>query len=299
MLLSLLLLTFSISAYSGEIHLKNGDRITGRGIKENDFGVDIDTTAAGILHIKREFIDKIISDKKEGGYGETKSSSETKPNKAQLWKGEFSLGIDKSGGNTNKSQVNIGASLVRKTDSDEFTAQGSLYYGSSDKKMDTQKWRASLRYGRSFENKAWYRFVKMEGDHDRFDDINYRLVPSVGIGYWFSDEEDFKSLIECGIGHEHTNYRSDGGDKNQAVLIPRAFLDKKLIGNLRISENLILYPSLSYGGQYRLYSETSLINPINEKLALRFTLIEEYNSNPLSGVDKNDYRVITALDYSF
>ncbi|MDD3296512.1 MAG: DUF481 domain-containing protein [Candidatus Omnitrophica bacterium] len=296
----LLLSTFSVSAYTGEIHLKNGDRISGKIIREDASIAVIDTNAAGRLHIEKKFIEKIEPDKKKEVASKNEAKGEEgKSEKACLWEGKFSLGADESGGNTKTSQLNVSGSLNRKTDSDEFTASGSAYYGSSNKKMDTQEWRALLRYAVSFKNKSWYRFVKIEGDHDRFNDIGYRLVPSLGAGYWFSDQEDFKALLECGLGYEHTSYRSGGGDKSQTVLIPRIFLDKKLIGNLRVSENLKLYPSLSYGGQYRLYSETSLINPINEKLALRFTLIEEYDSNPLSGVKKNDYRVITALDYSF
>ncbi|MBU0504007.1 MAG: DUF481 domain-containing protein, partial [Candidatus Omnitrophica bacterium] len=88
-------------------------------------------------------------------------------------------------------------------------------------------------------------------------------------------------------------------DSNEAVLIPRAFFEKKLFGKSRISQDIIFYPSLTESGEYRFYSETTFINPINEKLSLRFSFIDDYNSKSTKDTKKNDARLISSLSYSF
>ena len=62
--------------------------------------------------------------------------------------------------------------------------------------MDTQNWYGMLRYAFSFWERRWYNFYRLEADHDRFANIDYRIVPSCGIGYWFSDKEDYKAMAE-------------------------------------------------------------------------------------------------------
>ena len=66
-----------------------------------------------------------------------------------------------------------------------------------------------------------------------------------------------------------------------------------------MAQDLTLYPSLGDTGEYRLHSETSLINPIDDRLSLRLSLIEDYNSNPAQDTKKNDMQIISALTYSF
>ena len=166
--------------------------------------------------------------------------------------------------------------------------------------MDYQKWYGMSRYAFSFGgNKNWYNFYKLEFDHDRFANIDYRAIPSAGVGYWFSDTDDWKAMVECGLGLEHTKFRDDTKDSNDAILIPRGFLQRKILDHALISQEVILYPSLKNTGEYRKHSESALINPVNDKISLRFSLIDDYDSTPAAGVKKNDWRLISSLAYSF
>ena len=100
------------------------------------------------------------------------------------------MGYNKSSGNTQNSQLSMSLYANRKTDHDEFTIKGNSLYSSSNNNMDAQKWFASMRYAFSFRERKWYNFYKLESDHDKFANVDYRIVPSAGIGYWFSDRPD-------------------------------------------------------------------------------------------------------------
>ena len=151
------------------------------------------------------------------------------------WKKEISVGYSKSTGNTQNKQLSASLSANRKTSYNEIALKGESLYTSSNNNMDTQKWYLMGRYAFSFWNKKWYNFYKLESDHDKFANINYRITPSTGVGYWFSDSEVWKAMVEVGVGSQHTNFRDSTKSTTDAVLVPRSFFEREFSRGFRIS----------------------------------------------------------------
>jgi len=277
--------------YAGTIYLKNGDRISGKVVRESRDNIAIESEAMGLISINRGFIKRVITD-------ELTQESVVKE-KGKLWKKELSVGYNKSSGNTKNSALSMRLYANRKTELDEFTLKADTFYSSTNRKMDAQKWYGSVRYAFSFWGRKWYNFYKFESDHDRFANVDYRLVPSTGIGYWFSDREDWKAMAETGIGFEHTNFRNETKDNNEAILMPRVFFEKELFGASKLSQDTTLYSTFDDFGDYRLHSEAAFTNPISDNLSLRLSLIDDYNSNSAKETKKNDLRFTSSLVYSF
>jgi putative salt-induced outer membrane protein len=216
------------------------------------------------------------------------------------WKGDISLGYSRSDGNTENSELSIEGSAIKEMVGSVFSLKGNIYYSSTNNKMDAQNWSGLTRYAFDLDEEAlWFGTYQLEVNHDRFADVDYRIIPSVGIGYWLSQTEDLKSFLEASLGYEFTEYRSNTPDGKETILILHGFADKGLFEQSRISEDIYLYPSLSYGGDYRLKSETAFTNPISENLALKVSFVVDYDSDPPSGTKKTDTRLITSLKYSF
>ena len=276
--------------FAGEIYLKNGDRISGKIIQKTETETIIETQAMGKIVIKNSFIQKEKEVKTEA----------KKDNNGKKWEKKITIGYSQTNGNTQASQGSSELLVKRKTGQNEWTGALKAFISTSNEKMDAKKFYGMGRYAFSYgDDLKWYNFYKFESEQDQFANIDYRLIPSVGIGYWFSDEEAWKLMFEGAIGFEHTNYRDETKSDNGAILIPRGFLQKKLIGNLKISEDITIYPSLSEGGEYRLHSETALVNPINDQVSWKVSFISDYNSNPSGNTKKNDSRLISSLDYLF
>lgn len=290
---------FCLPLYAGpaegqvEIYLNNGDRISGRVIAEDGQKVKLESAVIGNITVPRQEIKEVVYAKPASA-----AAIEDAAKPAQ-WARSIAVGYDKSNGNTKSSDFSVRLLVNRKTDAGEFAMKSDVYYSSSNNKMDTQKWAGMLRYAYRFRDRAWYSFYKVENDHDRFANIEYRVIPSTGLGYWFFDTSGFKALAEFGVGFEHTNFRQEENDQNETVLIPRVFLEKALFYRSRISQDITVYPSLTDSGEYRLHSETSFINPINDKLSLCFSFIDDYYSNPTQVTEKNDSRFISSLKCSF
>ncbi len=281
--------------YADEVYLKNDDRISGKIISENKEKIVIDTEAVGRLSIQKEFIKEIRSDERVI----SKVKVEKEKSQSKLWKRKFTLGYNESRGNTKKSELSSEFSADRKTENNEINIKANTFYSSSEKKMDSQKYYLLGRYAFSFGKRKWYNFYKTELDHDRFANINYRIIPSTGVGYWFSDTEDLKAMVEGAVGFEHTDYRDQTPDRDEAVLIPRAFFDKEVFSKSRISQDITFYSFPDDISEYRLRSETIFKSPLKDNLSLRFSLIDEYNSDPPADVQKNDIRFISGLELSF
>ncbi|MDE2009226.1 MAG: DUF481 domain-containing protein [Candidatus Omnitrophica bacterium] len=167
--------------------------------------------------------------------------------------------------------------------------------------MNGKKFYGLLRYAYSFgPNLKWYNFYKLEGSQDYFADIYWRLNPAVGVGYWFSDTPDWKANAELGNGWQYTAYRLEtNNDSGQPVLVPRFFIDKRLIANLHLTEDFTCYPSLENFSNYRFRSETDLVNQITLRWALKIGYTDDFNSTPPPGFKKNDYIWLAALVYHF
>lgn len=285
---------FQINAQAEEIYLKNGDRLTAEAIiKEDEGNITIKTEAMGEITIRRDFVKRISGVKEE--VPEAKKTTEV------IWQRELSLGYNKSSGNTKTNQLSLSLFVNRKIEQvNEFTLKGDTYYSSSNEKMDTQKWSGMIRYAYSFgENKRWYKFYKFETDHDRFANIDYRIIPVVGIGHWFYDLPEIKLMAELGMGLEHTVYRDQTEDSDEIILTPRAFLEREIFDNSKLSQNILLYPNVEDFSIYRIRSETTLATSLNQKLTWHLSLIDDYNSNPFGSAKSNDLRLISSLAYSF
>ena len=110
---------------------------------------------------------------------------------------------------------------------------------------------------------------------------------------------DTGGLVEGAVGYEHTNFRGSTKSSNEAVLVPRMFLETRLWGDSSLLEDFVLYPSLTDTGEYRFHSETKFTDPITDKMSWSASFIDDYDSDPAGGTKSNDYRLITAIDYAF
>ncbi len=300
LILAAIFLTSS-QLHAKEIFLKNGDKVTGEIVKETKKKIIVQTQAFGKVSVDKEFVDYGLTDDVEAIVEDIFLETEKVPqDEKSKWSRKISLGYSQASGNTEASQFSGKFDISRKLDHAEWSGKLHSYISSANEKMDAKKFNGMLRYAFSFgQEYKWYNFYKFEGNQDRFANVNYRLIPSAGVGYWFSDEEEWKAMIEGALGFEHTNYRDGTENENQVVFVPRAFFEKVLFDDLKVSQDITMYPSLEEFEQFRLHSETSLINPLSEHIEWRLSFIDDYNSKPSGSAEKNDFRLISSIDYAF
>ena len=286
------------NVFADEVYLKNKDKISGEIIEEDEDSVSVKTEAMGVISIRKDFVDSITSPDRAA----KKDEEEEKTQKPEIsWQREISAGYNTSRGNTRNEQFSLNAFVNRnRKHVDEWTFKGNMYYFEAEKKMDSQKWYGMGRYAFSFgPRKAWYNFYRLEADHDRFAEVYYRAIPASGVGYWFFDLPETKLLAEVGLGLEYTDYYGDKKNTSNLVAVPRLFYEQELFKRAKFTQDIYVYPALTDSGAYRVHSESAFTLSINDKLGLRLSLIDDYNSDPPEDTKKNDMALMSSLVYSF
>lgn len=285
--------------FSDEIYLKNRDRISGTVIEDTDESILLKTQALGDVLIKKSAIRKIVR------RAEIKPPSKTPimdtASRIPVWKREAALGLGATMGNVQQESLSAAASIqMERKLLDELNISGRFYYSSNKKKMDNQKWNSNVRYALYYgRNKMWYHLYKFQIEHDRFLNVDYRLIPSAGIGRYFIRNGTTKLGMECAFGFEYTDYRQDPDINEKAIFIPRAYYEQKIFDRITVSENLFLYPTLEDIMDYRIVSESVVNCLFTEKISLRFSILDEYASKPPEATKKNDLIFLSSLVYSF
>lgn len=292
-------LLWTTSAWAIEIYLKNGDKTAGYIMEDNGTSILVQTIAEGEVRIDKSFIDLKKTYPKQHGPCQVRKVTVIPP--AVVWKKDMAVGYTQSGGDTQKKLWNFDTMIDRKSPINEESMKLDSLYSSTDGKMDGRKFYGNLRYASNFgSNLKWHTYYGMEGNQDYFEDIYYRLNPTAGAGYWFSNTNNLKIDTELGLGYQYTDYRLDtspnGGDP---VLVPRFCLDKRIIGTLHLTEEWEDYPSVEYSADFRIRSETDLINQINPQWSYKISYVNDFNSVPAVGFKKDDYTWVTSLVYHY
>ena len=275
------------------ISFVNGDRLTGSVVSENPSRILFQSEVLGEISVDRKQVDSVSTDLPplilEDEEGMVK------------WTREFAGSFSRSRGNTAKSELSGELFLNRnRVKRNEHTFKWKSYYSENNRKMNARRHYGLARAAYSFgKEKRFYEFNKIEADQDRFANIDYRLIPAVGIGLWLFDKESLKALFEIAGGFSHTKFREGTDSETEMVLVPRFFGETSLYDKFTLSEEFIAYPSVTEYPNYRWKSETLLEMPLLDSLSARLGLIDEYNSAPGKNSKRNDLRIETSLKYSF
>lgn len=218
---------------------------------------------------------------------------------AEDWKREISLGFNQSTGNTDKAEFSAAASIAKDFDGSLFSSAFNIYYSEADGVMDAQKWDSITNYSFDFgEDMDWFNIYKLTVDHDRFSDIDYRLLPSVGVGRWLARSDDWTWSADASLGYQITSFRSGIPDEEGAAFIAHTFAKKRIFENATISEDLSIIPSLEGDGTL-VKSITEFTSPLQENLDLNVKYLVDYDTDPSIGKKKTDTRILVGIKYSF
>jgi putative salt-induced outer membrane protein YdiY len=215
------------------------------------------------------------------------------------WSGDISLGYNQSDGNTEKASLSTSGLIKRTFEQGEFLVEGSIYTSSSNDKLDDQKWSALPKFSFDIDDEGrWFTTAQSLVEHDRFADVDIRVTPSAGIGYWMTRSDDWKWSVEGQLGYESTRYRSSRADDNSAIALGKTNLEYKIFERGKLTEAFAIIPSLERD-RYRINSETEFTSPIMEQLDLSVKYIINFDNNPSPGKKQTDTRLVTGIKYSF
>lgn len=329
--LALLLVT---SIFADQITLKNGDRLSGKIIKQDDEKIVLQTEFAGIITISKTNIEKIVADaaftkeaKEETPTEKTETEKTTAestekveekteekteneaatpaPSKRQSaltegWDGAANVGFSLTSGNADTKTFTAGVRAEKSGASDKWTTYlntlwNSNRVGSTNVTTSNAIW-GGLRYDRNI-NKKLFAFGLFDFERDIPQKLNFRSVLGAGFGYHAIKNDQTELDFFGGAAWNNSWYI--GPNKSSAELLVGNTLKHKFSDRVKFQQGFTLYPNLTTGGEYRFIFDSTLSADLTKRIGWFTTVANRYNSLPLLGVDKNDFLFATGLKIGF
>lgn len=275
------------SAQADTLKFANGDVLTVKPVREDAQSWTVLHESLGELKVSKEQISSFSPDiRKEQGpqRGDLKTDS------------SLSAGYEMTQGNTDTAQFQ-GDFLYNRNRLwiDEWTLKANGVKSYANDESTAQRYETSLRYGHSL-TKELYDFVRVAAEHDYFQNVKIRVIPTAGLGYWFVDDERSKLLTEAGTGYEYEVLRPEGSEGTW-ILHGRLMASRQVTEKLKALADVYFFPETLDFGNYRIQADAGLEYALNSRWLLKFEVQDRYRSEPPGGSKRNDLRLITGLKF--
>lgn len=274
------------SAQEDTLKLANGDVLKVKPVREDAQSWTVHHESLGEFKVLKEKIDSFVPDIRE-----------QQPQRGDLKiNSSLSAGYEMTQGNTDTAEFQ-GDFLYNRNRLwvNEWTVKANGLKSYADDESTAQRYETSLRYGHSL-TKRLYDFARVSAEHDYFQNVKLRLVPTAGLGYWFFDDDRSKLLAETGTGYEYEFLRPEGTEGTW-ILHGRLMASRQVTERLKAVTDVYIFPEVLDLGNYRIQADAGLEYALNSRWLLKFEIQDRYRSDPPSGSKRNDLRIITGLRF--
>lgn len=335
---SLAAVSFGALASADTIVFKNGDRLTGTVLEMTDGkikfkpaaigaevlidSVDISTFSTDGL-IDLQLADGTIVKQKVDAAGDGRVSFTGAAGAQEVgltdlksinprtgWKGNIRGGFIINRGNTDNESFNAGFDLWRRSEQDRYKFGGQYSLTNSedsegDKSATTDNWTVFGQYDYFFNEKL-YGYGRVQVDHDRIAELQYRITPGVGLGYQWHEDAVWNFNTEGGVAYVYEKYEEpddatpDFDDDDAYLALRLAYhYDRKLNDKVLLFHNLEYLPGLDDLGNFQINTDIGLRTALTANMFSEFKFELRHDSQPAEGSKDNDLRYIFAIGWQF
>ena len=211
------------------------------------------------------------------------------------WAYEVSFAMTGRTGGSEKFAGAAGVKATLESSEDKLVFAGAINRAQENGSTTANDWKAGADYSAFFSGSTvWY--VRTDLSKDKIKAIDLRSTSAFGIGRKLvkNDKQDLE--VRLGLGYTYETYTTGAADFESAGL-DVALINSQAIGWAQMNNKITWTPSFEDFANYRLVHETSFDLPIKsgEFWKLRMGVTNDYQSQPVGGVDKLDTTYFTAL----
>lgn len=215
---------------------------------------------------------------------------------SKLWEHSVGLGFTLTSGNSDTLLGTANWLSQRKWDKNELRFGADGTYGETDSKRSAQSAHGFGQYNRLFTDR-FFGYARLDASHDAIADIDYRVVLSPGVGYYFIKET--KTSLSGEVGPGWIFERKGDEDDNYFTIRFAERFEHKFNDRVRLWQSLEFLPKVEDWTDYILNAEIGLESMLSKTFSLRTYVQDTYQSEPAAGRKKNDLKLVTAIAYKF
>lgn len=314
--------------FADQITLKNGDRLTGKVIKQDDEKIVLQTELTGIITISKSNIEKLLLDTSFTKEENTKTEAEPKKEEAEKpvndsalitknnavpasskrralnftegWDGTANVGFSFTSGNSRTSTFTAGVRAEKSSEKDKWTTYLNTLWNRNrvagiNVTTSNAIW-GGVRYDRNI-TKKWFGFGSFDFERDKPQLLNFRSVIGGGLGYHAIKNDRTELDFFGGAAWNRTWFV--GSTRSSAEVLAGNTLKHKFNDKVKFQQGFTFYPNLTQTGEYRFVFDSTLSADVTKRIGWFVTVADRYNSLPLFGIEKNDFLFATGLKVGF
>jgi putative salt-induced outer membrane protein len=220
----------------------------------------------------------------------------TAPPPPPPWTGAVSFGLAITSGNSDSSNINLAADLKRATASSPWVFKaGALYLrGDQHDELTVDKTTFTGRVEYKF-SPAVFAFGQYQYLRDQFQNIDYLMAPSGGLGYNLIDNPTTLLTADAGVGVVWEKNPGEDVRTSGAVTAGEQFRQKLSPGAAFSQKFAALWKTADFGDALYAFS-LGIVADITPRTALKAEFLDTYKTQPVGiGTVKNDVALLTSL----
>ena len=319
-------------AIADELHLSNGDVITGRIIRMEENDLFFKTDYADEIKINWPQVTNLISDgpieviltygtifegfareapvhmmrletEELGAPSEFKLSevAAINPKKKPAVKitARTNVGFTQERGNTDTDSLRLDAEFIARTLKSRYTIKGELNNEKSKGDTTVENWLAYGNYSYFFSQK-WFLYAQLLFEHDKFADLDLRSTPGAGAGYQFFESEALNLSAAVGpawVNEDFIEAEDDDYWAGQWLINYDQYFFNKFVQLFHLQAGWI---RLSDSDKWRLKTRQGLRFPIYRGFTATLQYNYDYDNDPSPDADEKwDSKLMFLLGWQF
>ncbi len=214
----------------------------------------------------------------------------------QGYTGSVALRGIANAGNTESTDIGIGADLNYVQGVNGYELQLSYTYGEDDGSKNEESLFYGFEYTRDF-SPVVFGFAKLQGSVDKFSSFENDTFASVGAGYRIYNDADRQWSVQAGPGYRFAKL-SDiaSADVSEGAFGLSSDYAQKLSETVYLTNDTDIITSSS---DTVAYNDFAVSVSMTDALALRTSILTEYHTDPEPGFKSTDNTFGLSLVYSF
>ena len=319
-------LSFTGFVNADEIVFKNGDKLSGSIVSGEGGKFDINTKNLGVIKVDMMDVasfktDKPMTVKLNDGTVVTASGGKdgmieaggknvgvrdiARINPAAPhWIGSLTAGGSLTRGNTDTEALSISAHAVQRRELDRMTFDAAYNYArqrdatTGVKSTSAENWMVEGKYD-YFINPKLYAFGDILIGKDRIAAIDWRVAPSVGIGYQWVESEKLNFNTEAAVAYFYEKYNNGSSAASDPALRLAYHVDHKFNDHVQIFHNLKYFPKLDSISNYFITTDVGVRLLMYKNFFAEAKAQLDHNNRPAAGRQKDDTKYIFSVGWTF
>ena len=215
------------------------------------------------------------------------------------WHGNVQLGMDLGFGTSDRQNFYVNASAAHSWNRLRNFADFHSAYGLVNKQQSADRSDGSLKTETDLgEKRRLYVYNQGGAGYDVIRHLELDFHEGMGMGYKIVQRPKFTVNSELGLQYQSLDYLSSP-DRSYMSLRIGENLTWNVLDKLNVNQRLSISPDVSDFSAYRIRLDLGLSYPLFKRMTINLNVVDEYDSNPPVGVDRNELQIQSTIGITF